>query len=97
MFHLNETLKGKAKLVLNRGVLCAEMIMPSKNIVNIAMEPNGEGLLLAPETVTVTYDDGATEEVYAFYLPAKAFNESFVVSILGTKGVWYDHTVTLTK
>ena len=44
---------------------------------------------------TVTYSDGTTEEVYGFDVPVEALDQEFDLAIIGTKGVWYDHKVSV--
>ena len=68
----------------------------SKKIVNLfegtsedAQKDGAE--LLEPTTDTVTYSDGATEEVYGFDIPVPELDKEFDVALLGKKGVWYDH------
>ena len=41
------------------------------------------------------YSDGYTEEVYGFDIPVPAIGEEFNVAILGEKGKWYDHKVSV--
>ena len=41
------------------------------------------------------YSDGTTEEVYAFDVPVEALDQEFDLAILGTKGTWYDHKVSV--
>ena len=53
--------------------------------------------LLQPTTDTVTYSDGLSEEVNGFDIPVPALNEEFDVAIIGTKGKWYDHKVSVTN
>ena len=52
-------------------------------------------MLIEPTTDTVTYSDGQTEEVYGFDIPVPALDEEFDVAILGEKGTWYDHKVSV--
>ena len=52
-------------------------------------------VLLEPTPEEVTYSDGYTEEVYAFDVPVPAIGEEFDVAILGAKGTWYDHKVSV--
>lgn len=99
MFHLNETRHGKALLTVKDGVATLRLVMPSKNVVNLfpgkASDAEKEGAaLLTPDVEKVVYDDGATEEVYAFDVPAHAIGTPFDLALLGTKGAWYDHRVT---
>ena len=44
----------------------------------------------------MTYSNGATEEVYGFDIPVPALDKEFDVALIGTKGVWYDHKVSVT-
>ena len=39
--------------------------------------------------------DGSTEEVYGFDVPVEALNQEFDLALLGTKGTWYDHKVSV--
>ena len=38
---------------------------------------------------------GTSEEVYGFDVPVEALDTDFQLAILGTKGKWYDHTVSV--
>ncbi|MCC8066150.1 MAG: hypothetical protein LIO94_03475 [Clostridiales bacterium] len=60
-------------------------------------EETEESKLLWPTTDTVTYSDGMTEEVYGFDIPVPALDEEFDVALIGTKGVWYDHKVSVSN
>ena len=44
----------------------------------------------------VTYSDGTTETVNGFAVPVEALGEDFDLAILGEKGTWYDHVVSVT-
>ena len=72
----------------------------SKNIVHLfpgtAEEAQQtEAMWLEPTIDTVTYSDGIREEVYGFDVPVSALDETFDLAILGTKGTWYDHKVSV--
>ena len=43
----------------------------------------------------MTYSDGTSEEVYGYDIPVTALDEDFPLAILGSKGTWYDHTVSV--
>ena len=45
----------------------------------------------------LTYSDGETEEVYGFDIPVEAVDEEFDLALLGTKGTWYDHVVSISN
>ena len=76
--------------------------LPSKSILNLfcgtAEGARKDGAaLLQPTTDTVTYSDGLSEEVNGFDIPVPTLNEEFDVAIIGTKGKWYDHKVSVTN
>lgn len=50
---------------------------------------------LQPTTDTVTYKDGTSEEVYGFDIPLKSVDKDFDLALIGTKGTWYDHKVSV--
>ena len=52
-------------------------------------------VLLEPTKDKVTYSDGTTEEVNGFDIPVPALDEEFDVALIGKKGKWYDHKVTV--
>ena len=56
-----------------------------------------EANLILPTTDKVTYRDGYEEEVYGFDIPVPALDQEFEVAILGSKGNWYDHKVTVSN
>lgn len=102
MFHVNEANDGKGVLTVKDGQMSIHISLASKNIVNLfvgkaadAKEDDAE--LLQPTTDTVTYDDGTTEEVNGFDVPVKALDKDFDLALIGTKGKWYDHTVSVTN
>ena len=102
MFHVNESLNGKGTLTVKDGEMTVHMTLTSKNIVNLfpglAEDAQADGaVLLEPTTDEVTYSDGITEEVYGFDIPVPALDEPFDVALIGTKGKWYDHKVTVSN
>ena len=100
MFHANEACDGKGTLTVKDGVMTFHVSLVSKKVVNLYpgmaadAEDNKTDWLL-PTTDTVTYSDGTSEEVYGFDVPVTALDEDFQLAILGTKGKWYDHTVSV--
>ena len=46
---------------------------------------------------TVTYSDGITEEVYDFDVPVPSLDQEFDLALLGKKGTWYDHKVSVSN
>ena len=102
MFHVNEACEGKGTLTVKDGIMTIHVSMPSKNIVNLypglAEDAQKEGAeLLQPTTGTVTYSDGMTEEVNGFDVPVPALDEEFDLALIGTKGTWYDHKVSVSN
>ena len=100
MFHVNETSDGKGTLTVEDGQMTLHISLQSKKIVNLyvgmaADAPDHEADWLQPTTDTVTYSDGTSEEVYGFDVPVEALDTDFQLAILGTKGKWYDHTVSV--
>lgn len=102
MFHVNEANDGKGVLTVKDGQMSIHISLTSKNIVNLfvgkaADAKKDSAELLQPTTDTVTYDDGTTEEVNGFDVPVKALDKDFDLALIGTKGKWYDHTVSVTN
>ena len=100
MFHANEANDGKGTLTVKDGQMTFHVSLVSKKIVNLyvgmaADAEAHEGDWLQPTTDTVTYSDGTSDEVYGFDIPVKALDEDFQLAILGAKGKWYDHTVSV--
>ena len=102
MFHVNEANDGKGTLTVKDGKMTIHVSLVSKKIVNLfegtsedAQKDGAE--LLEPTTDTVTYSDGATEEVYGFDIPVPAIDEEFIVALIGKKNKWYDHKVKVTN
>ena len=100
MVHANEACDGKGTLTVENGKMTFHVSLASKKIVNLYVgmaadaEANKADWLL-PTTDTVTYSDGTSEEVYGYDIPVTAVDEDFQLAILGTKGKWYDHTVSV--
>lgn len=100
MFHANESCDGKGTLTVEDGQMTMHVSLQSKKIVNLylgmaADAADHEADWLQPTTDTVTYSDGTSEEVYGFDIPVAAVDTDFQLAILGTKGTWYDHTVSV--
>ena len=100
MFHANEANDGKGTLTVKDGQMTFHVSLVSKKIVNLyvgmaADAEAHEGDWLQPTTDTVTYSDGTSDEVYGFDIPVEALDEDFQLAILGAKGKWYDHTVSV--
>ena len=100
MFHANEACDGKGTLTVENGEMTFHVSLASKKIVNLypgkaADAEANESDWLQPTTDTVTYSDGTSEEAYGFDIPVSALDTDFDLAILGTKGKWYDHVVSV--
>ena len=100
MFHPNEACNGKGTLTVENGVMTFHVSLASKKIVNLypglaADAEANKTAWLIPTVDTVTYADGTTEEVYGYDIPVEALDTDFQLALLGTKGKWYDHTVSV--
>ena len=100
MFHVNEANEDKGILTVKDGKMTIHVSLVSKSILNLypglAEDAQKEGAeLLQPTTDTVTYKDGTSEEVYGFDIPVPVLDEEFDLAIIGKKGVWYDHKVSV--
>lgn len=100
MFHVNEACDGKGTLTVADGKMTIHISLTSKNILNLysglAEDAQKEGAeLLMPTEDTVTYSDGTTETVHGFDIPVPALDEEFDLALIGKKGKWYDHRVSV--
>ena len=102
MFHANEECNGKGTLTVQDGEMTIHVSLVSKTILNLftglAEDAQKDGaVLLQPTTDTVTYSDGLSEEVYGFDIPVPALDTEFDLALIGKKGVWYDHKVSVSN
>ena len=100
MFHVNEAKDGKGELTVKDGQMTIHISLASKNIVNLfpglAEDAKKDGAkLLEPTTDTVEYSDGTSEEVYGFDVPVPYLDKDFDLALIGKKGEWYDHKVSV--
>ena len=102
MFHVNEANDGKGVLTVKDGEMTIHVTLAGKGILNLfpgtAEDAQKEGaVLLQPTVDTVTYSDGMTDEANGFDLPVPALDQEFPCALIGTKGVWYDHQVSVSN
>ncbi|MBQ9891131.1 MAG: hypothetical protein IJM39_06945 [Firmicutes bacterium] len=102
MFHVNEAYKGKGTLTVKDGRMVIHVTLASKSIVNLfpgtAEDAQKDGAkLLQPTTDSVKYSDGTTDEAYGFDIEVPFLNDEFDCAILGSKGKWYDHKVSVSN
>lgn len=100
MFHVNEANNGRGVLTVKDGKMAIHISLVSKKIVNLfagtAADAAKDGAaVLEPTTDKVTYEDGTVEEVYGFDVPVESLDKEFDLAVLGTKGEWYDHKVSV--
>ena len=103
MFHVNDAYDDKGTLTVKDGKMTIHITLRSTNIVNLypglAGDAQKDGAeLLQPVVETVDYNDGEpAEEVNAFDVPVPAIDEEFDLALIGTKGKWYDHKVSVSN
>ena len=102
MFHVNEADEGKGVLTVDNGSMTIHVRLVSKKITNVyvgsAKDAESDAAnVIQPTTDTVTYSDGDTKEVYGFDILVPALDEEFDVAILGEKGTWNDHNVSVSN
>lgn len=100
MFHVNEANNGRGVLTVKDGKMTIHISLVSKKIVNLfagtAADAAKDGAaVLEPTTDKVTYEDGTVEEVYGFDVPVESLDKEFDLAVLGTRGEWYDHKVSV--
>lgn len=87
-------------LTVENGEMTFHVSLRSKKILNLYLgtaedAKQNESEWLQPTTDTVTYKDGTSEEVYGFDIPLKSVDRDFDLALIGTKGTWYDHKVSV--
>lgn len=102
MFRINETCDGKGVLTVHDGKMTIHITLLSKKILNLyeglAEDAEKEGaVLLEPTIDSVTYSDGLTEEVFGFDVAVPYLDEEFDLALVGEKGKWYDHKVSVSN
>ena len=101
MFRANEAVDGKGTLTVADGSMTLHVSLVSKSIVNLYAGKADDAKnasadeLLQPVVDTVTYSDGMSEEVYGFDIPVPGIDVDFDLAVIGKKGVWYDHVVSV--
>ena len=98
MFHVNETMNNKGKLIVKDGKMTIHVTLAGKGIhnlfVGLAEDAQKAGaVILQPTEDQVKYDDGSTDTVYGFDIPVPVLDQEFDLALIGKKGKWYDHKV----
>lgn len=102
MFRVNEANANQGILTVADGKAAIHVSLISESILNLfpgsAEDARKEGAVwLEPTTDIVTYSDGSSEEVFGFDIPVPAIDEEFELALVGTKGKWYDHLVSVSN
>lgn len=102
MFHVNETMDGKATLTVVDGQMTVHLTLTSTNITNLYLglaedAVKDDAVILEPTLDLVVYDDGTEEEVNGFDVVVPYLDDEFDLALIGTKGVWYDHKVSVSN
>lgn len=100
MFNLCETSEGRGVLTVKDGEMMIHITLSSKNHLHLypglAEDAQKEGAeLLDPVIDTVVYSDGFADEVHGFDVPVPYLDEDFDLALVGKKGKWYDHKVSV--
>ncbi|MBR5637775.1 MAG: hypothetical protein IKW81_12675, partial [Pseudobutyrivibrio sp.] len=102
MFHVNEAMNGHGELTVENGQATVHISLVSKKIVNLYVglatdAETDEANWLQPTEDEITYEDGTTDVVYGFDVPVQALDTEFDLALIGEKGVWYDHKVSVSN
>lgn len=102
MFHVNEALDGKGILTVENGHMTIHVTLASTSILKLfpgkAEDARTDGaVLLEPSEDTVDYHDGTTDVAFGFDVPVPALDTDFDLALIGKKGVWYDHVVSVSN
>ena len=102
MFHVNEAMNGHGTLTVKDGQATVHISLVSDKIQNLyvglaADAESDEANWLQSTDDEVTYDDGTSEMVHGFDVPVAALDKEFDLALIGEKGVWYDHKVSVTN
>lgn len=100
MFRVCEAKEGRGILTVKDGQMVIHVSMTSKNhlhlFAGLAADAKKEGAeLLDPTIDKVLYSDGFEDEVHGFDIPVPYLDEEFDVALIGKKGKWYDHKVSV--
>ncbi len=102
MFHVNDAYGGKGVLTVKDGEMTIHVTMPSKQIQNLfcgkAADAISPGAVIIGHTFdTVTHPDGFTEKAHGFDIPVPYLDKEFDCALVGKKGKWYDHKVSVSN
>ena len=109
-FKTDSSMFHKGTLTVKDGKMTIHISLVSKNIVNLfpgtIKDAKKKGAkLLQPTTDTITDEngnvvtdiEGKPKEVYGFDVPVPALDKEFDLALIGTKGKWYNHKVSVSN
>ncbi len=102
MFHVNDAYGGKGVLTVKDGKMTIHVTMPSKQILSLfcgkADAAKAPGAALIEHTIdSVTHPDGFVEKAHGFDIPVPYLDKDFDCALVGKKGKWYDHKVSVSN
>ncbi len=83
--------------------MTVHITLNSKNIVQLFLgsaedaQKDGADLIDPSETTNTCSDGSAPKEVYSFDVPVPTLDDEFDLALVGTKGKWYDHKVSVSN
>ena len=100
MFKVNEELDGMGELTVKDGKMTIHISLASDSILNLYPgladdAQKSDAVLLEPTKDEIKYSDGTTETVNGFDVPVPYFDKDFDLALIGKKGKWYDHKVSV--
>ena len=100
MFHVNDAYGGKGILTVKDGKMTIHVTMPSKQILKLYRgkadsAKRAGAVLIEPSIDTVTHPDGFVEKAHGFDIPVPYLDKDFDCALVGKKGKWYDHKVSV--
>ena len=100
MFKVNEELDGMGELTVKDGKMTIHISLASDSIVNLYPgladdAQKSDAVLLEPTKDEIKYSDGTTETVNGFDVPVPYLDKDFDLALIGKKGKWYDHKVSV--
>lgn len=101
MFHANESKKDRGTLTVINGRMNFHVTLAGKSILNLYLgkaedAKNNEAEWLKPTKDKVVHEDGLTDTAFGFDIPVKKLDREFDLALIGKKGIWYDHKVSVT-
>ena len=100
MFKVNEELDGMGELTVKDGKMTIHISLASDSILNLYPgladdAQKSDAVLLEPTKDEIKYSDGTTETVNGFDVPVPYLDKDFDLALIGKKGKWYEHKVSV--